>query len=219
MNDGYFKTIKEFRDTKPAYKLIGDAVKELLPTKGNRVGFIISFLIAMIFASIIGVSIKTVEILSNVVGVLLNVQLAMFGCVFTVYSILLAFLSDGYMKRLGKIETNNKTSVLKQSTTYYESILFLYFINIGITGVISLLTSCLSPDFRLTESICFDTILATGLLLIYFLFSFRLFYELKSTIYNTVVLFRASIAYRFIDYSVEENQENAENEKEEGGIH
>lgn len=214
VNDSYFKTIKEFREMKPAHKLIADAMKELLPTKGNRFGFLLSLFVAIIFAVIIGFSKETVEILSKTADVLLNVQLAVFGCIFAVYSILLAFLSDGYMKRLGKIEAEGKTSILKQSTTYYESVLFLYFINIGLTGIVTLLTNCLSPTFRLTENIYFDTGLATVLLLTYFFFSFRVFYELKSTIYNTIVLFRASIAYRFIDYAVEENDENPKDEKE-----
>lgn len=33
--------------------------------------------------------------------------------------------------------------------------------------------------------------------------SFRAFYEVKSVIYNTIVLFRASIVYKFIDFSIE----------------
>ena len=216
MDDRYFKTIKEFQETKPARKLITLAVKELFPAKGNWFGFVLSLVIAIIFALIVGFAQNTVDMLSKTAEILLNIQLAIFGCVFAVYSILLAFLSDGYMKRLAKIEDQNKGSFLKQSTTYYESILFLYFFNIGITGIVVLLMACLPLDFRLTNSICFDTSLAAILLFLYYLFSFRIFYELKSVIYNTVVLFRASIAYRFIDFSVEDDKsEVVSKEKDE----
>ncbi|MEG1564555.1 MAG: hypothetical protein RR365_12645 [Bacteroides sp.] len=119
------------------------------------------------------------------------------------------------MKRLAKIEVKGKGSQLKQSTTYYESVLFLYFINIGITGGANLLMVCLEPNFRLTTNFVFDTWLAVILLLVYFAFSFRVFYELKSTIYNTIVLFRASIEYRFIDFSVEDDSSNTNNEEED----
>lgn len=47
----------------------------------------------------------------------------------------------------------------------------------------------------------------TALMILYFTFSFRVFYEVKSTIYNTIVLFRASIAYKFIDFSIDKSDE------------
>lgn len=215
MKDSYFNTIKEFRETQPARKLILCALKEIMPTKGNRTGFVLSFIVAVGFAIIVGCAADTVKLLSNAAGILMNVQLAVFGCVFAVYSILLAFLSDGYMQRLAKINANGTTSLLKQSTTYYESVLFLYFINIGITGVVNMLTVCLDPNFRLTTNLGLDTGLAIFLLLIYFMFSFRIFYELKSTIYNTIVLFRASIAYRFIDFSVDDDSDDTNNVEED----
>jgi hypothetical protein len=200
VNDSYFKTIKDFRTTSSAKKLILNAMYEILPTKGNKFGFIFTHLIAVFFAVILGCSENTVELLSKVTGIMLNIQLAIFGCVFAVYSILLAFLSNDYMKNLAKIDYEQNTSMLKESTTYYESVLFLFFINIGLTGIITLLTTCISPSFRLTDNLTFDTCLAIVILIIYFGYSFRVFYELKSTIYNTIVLFRASIAYRFISF-------------------
>ncbi len=95
-----------------------------------------------------------------------------------------------------------------KSLTYYESVLFLYFINIGLSGILILLTDCLPTDVRLTSNLLFDNSLASIMLMLYFVFSFRVFYEVKSTIYNTVVLFRASIAYRFLDFSVEDNDDD-----------
>lgn len=214
MSNSYFKTIEEFRETQPARKLIIHAIKEILPNKANWVGFILSLLAAVIIAIQIGIAENTVEILSQVAEMLINVQLAIFGCVFAVYSILLAFLSDGYMQRLAKIKATEKTSYLKQSTTYYESVLFLYFINIGLTGAIILAMKCLPTNFRLTSNLYLDNSLATLTLLFYFAFSFRVFYEIKSTIYNTIVLFRASIAFRFLDFSVESNsKQEAEQEQ------
>lgn len=215
LKNNYFSTIEEFKETQPARVLMVSALKEIMPSKGNLFGFVLSIVLALLFSIIIGKSNDTVILAKEVASTLINIQLAIFGCVFAVYSILLAFLSDGYMKRLSKIKGSNKTSMLKQSTTYYESVLFLYFINIGFTGMILLLCSCLNPYFRLTSSVEFDTIFAMLLLMIYFGFSFRVFYELKSTIYNTIVLFRASISYKFIDFVYEDsNNEKEEDEKE-----
>lgn len=65
----------------------------------------------------------------------------------------------------------------------------------------------LPSDFRLTTNWLFDCLFATALMILYFTFSFRVFYEVKSTIYNTIVLFRASIAYKFIDFSIDKSDE------------
>ncbi|WP_294852256.1 hypothetical protein [uncultured Oscillibacter sp.] len=208
MQNDFFRTVDEFRETQPARKLISNALKELIPARNNWVGFVISLILGTFIAARIGFANSTVELLSKTCETLIDVQLAIFGCVFAVYSILLAFLSDGYMKRLAKIPVSKKTSMLKQSLTYYESVLFLYFINIGLSGILILLTDCLPTDVRLTSNLLFDNSLASIILMLYFVFSFRVFYEVKSTIYNTVVLFRASIAYRFLDFSVEDNDDD-----------
>lgn len=157
----------------------------------------------------IGFSAETVVLLVGALNTLIGVQLGIFGCIFAVYSIILAFLSDSYMKKLAEIPITNKAkkSMLTQSTTYYESVLFLYFINIGLTGISLILCNCLPSDFRLTTNWLFDCLFATALMILYFTFSFRVFYEVKSTIYNTIVLFRASIAYKFIDFSIDKSDE------------
>lgn len=215
MSEKYFTAIKEFNKTESAKALICNSLKELVPIKGNRVGFFLSLILALFFAFLIGLAENTVDLLSKATDVLIGMQLAIFGCIFAVYSILLAFLNNEYMKRLANVKTKDGVSQLKQSVTYYESVLFLFFINIGITCTITLLVKCLNPNFRLTQNIYFDTSSAVILIFIYFTFSFRVFYELKSTIYNTIVLFRASIAYKFIDFNIEDkDKENNDGRKQ-----
>ena len=62
-------------------------------------------------------------------------------------------------------------------------------------------------DYILTQSDLANSIMAIALLLIYYTFSLRVIYELKSTIYNTVLLFRASLAYKILSF-VEENKKS-----------
>ncbi len=215
LKEYYYNTIKEFMETQPAWALMVSALKEIMPSKGNLFGFVLSVVLALLFSIIIGISNDTVMLVKEATSILINIQLAVFGCVFAVYSILLAFFSDRYMKRLSRIDASKNTSMLKRCTKYYESVLFLYFINIGFTGMILLLCSCLDPCFRLTSSVEFDTIFTFLLLLIYFGFSFRVFYELKSTIYNTIVLFRVSISYKFIDFANEDSANETKESEEE----
>ena len=66
-------------------------------------------------------------------------------------------------------------------------------------------------DYILTQSDLANSIMAIALLLIYYTFSLRVIYELKSTIYNTVLLFRASLAYKILSF-VEEKKSEEKND-------
>lgn len=205
MDDDFFSTIDEYRETKPSHILIIKAFKEIKPSPQNWCSYVIFFLLSAYTAASISFAKETVELVSVIAHHLIEIQLAIFGCIFAVYSILLAFLSDGYMKRLARIKEKDKTSMLKNSITYYESVLFLYFISIISSGALIVLTDFLPFDASLTSNLMLDNVLSAIGLLVYLLYCFRVIYEVKSTIYNTIVLFRASIAYRFIDFLEEES--------------
>ncbi|MCR4962871.1 MAG: hypothetical protein K6B40_03190 [Firmicutes bacterium] len=215
MKNVFFKTVEEFRETQSAKLLIITALREIVPSSQNWFSALLSIILAAVVAFKVGFAPETVDLTSKICGRLIEIQLAIFGCVFAVYSILLAFLSDGYMKRLAKVPDKDKTSFLKRSITYYESVLFLFFINIGLSGVLLIIMDILPPDARLTSNLLLDSLMASVGLLLYYAFSFRVFYEVKSTIYNTIVLFRASIAYRFLDFAIEESEVEDDSETEE----
>ena len=152
---------------------------------------------------------------------LLTLQLAIFGVVFTIYSIILAFLTDEYLKQLAGIPNNGeKKSFLFENITYYEFILYLYFMNLIVTGIVLLININLSDNFRLTSFLdiniqeniglewCFflDKLFAFLFFVLYLWYSFRGFYELKSTIYNTILLFRGRMMYRFLAFINEDDE-------------
>lgn len=202
----YFSRIEEFTDYPTAKFMIISALKEILPRKGGRFAFFISFILGILFSIKIGIDDKTVILTLSAIQTILNVLLAIFACIFAVYSILLAFLSDSYIKKLLKIDYENNTSYLKTSTTYFEGVLFLYFVAIGITGVLLLFLNCIDPMYVLTSNQMLNNSLAATLLTLYFTFVFRVFYEVKSTIYNTIILFRASIAYKILAIAQSEKE-------------
>ena len=147
-------------------------------------------------------------------GILLDVEIALFGCVFSVYSILLAFLSDNYVKKLLQIDYHGQTSYLRRSTRYYEAALFIYFVAIGLSLICKLIVECLPQNFILTNSDCLNEILAGLLLYVYFSYSLRAIYELKSIIGNTLLLFRASIQYKILAFQEDGQTETRDDELE-----
>ena len=218
MDKDYSHTIEEIIEKNPARVFIKRALKGIIPTKNVWECTIFVFLClagALVSYKVAFVP-ETVELVSKLCGHLIEIQLALFSCVFAVYSILLAFLSNDYMKRLSKIKGTDGTSSLKQYTTYYESVLFLFFVNIAATGALLLATDFLPVDASLTTTLNFENKLAFFGLFLYFSFSFRVFYEIKSTIYNTIILFRYSIVYRFMSFANEDEANNNDSLNVEG---
>ncbi len=203
----YFSTIDEFIKETPAKKLIAHAFVEIRPSKKNWVGSWLSFGIGLFFAILVGIDENTIKILISIEGIILSAQLNIFAYLFTIYAILLAFLSDKYIKELSKVDEGNGVSSLKSRTSYYESILFLYFIGLATTGVLSIFLNCIPTDWVLTSNKIANNTMAIVLLLVYFTYTFRIFYELKSTIYNTVIMFRESIAYKLLIIVKNEKEE------------
>ncbi len=208
-NNPYISSIGDFVDNSPAYKLIYTSMRELLPNRKNWFGFILCLCVGAVLAYIVGCAENTVALAAQTCEILLGVQLPIFACIFVVYLILLAFLGDSYIKKLLNIDYGNGSNYFKTSTRYFESVLFIYFVAIILSLILKLFLSCMPYDYILTQSDLTNSIMAVALLLIYYTFSLRVIYELKSTIYNTVLLVRANSAYKMLSF-VEENKNSEE---------
>ena len=211
MREKYFSTIEEFEKETPAKDMIIKALKEIKPDRENPWVFIISAVLALLLAFRIGWIGNAVTISLIVVSFLFNALLPIFAVLFTIYSLLLAFMNEEYIRELASIkERSEDVSFLMEGTSYYESILFLYFIGVGITGALFLYLNCIDSEFGVTAfwvtnkaakatAYVVDSVLAVVLLTFYFFYVFRIFAEIKSIIYNTIVLFRASVALKLLN--------------------
>lgn len=197
----YETAVSEFNEKRSTWEQVWNALKEeLWPNRKNWFGAVFSTVLALLITYIIVKSEETVAISNSVCGILLDVQLSIFGCLFAVYSILLVFFGDDYLKKLLQIDYHKKSSYLKASTRYYEAALLIYFVAIGISLVFKLILECLPAQYILTNNNSLNEFLAGIILGIYFLFSIRAIYELKSIIGNTLLLFRTSIQLRIISF-------------------
>ena len=119
----YQTALEDFQDDNPVWRQIWTAiVTEFMPNKRNWFGTVFSFTLGLILTYIIVQSVETVSLTGTICGILLDVEIALFGCVFSVYSILLAFLSDNYVKKLLQIDYHGQTSYLRRSTRYLSLI-------------------------------------------------------------------------------------------------
>ena len=186
--------------------MLKQAFKELVPQRNGQGKWdgiwilVIDIILSIFFAIRISFFMDTLSVFAEIIDKMIDIEIAIFGCVFTVYTILLAFFSDDFMKRLAEIKVNQKESYLQGAINYFGSVLFLWFLNISITAFGYFFTKSFDKSWCLVDDITINNIMSTGLLFLFFSFSFRVFFELKSTIYSLIILFRSSIAYRFLEY-------------------
>ncbi len=208
----YRAAAEEFNDERSVWRQIWNAIcEELCPNKRNWFGAVISLVLGIGLTITLVRSEETVSLAGKLCGILLDVQIAIFGCIFAVYSILLTFLSDDYIKKLVRIGYYDHTSYLKASTRYYEAALFIYFVAIGISLIYKLIIECMPQYYVLTDNNQINELSAGIALFIYFVYSIRTVYELKSIVGNTLLLFRTSIQFRILSF---ENNETSQSENE-----
>ena len=202
----YDDAINEFKHSPSACIMLKQAFKELVPQRNGQGKWdgiwilVIDIILSIFFAIRISFFMDTLSVFAEIIDKMIDIEIAIFGCVFTVYTILLAFFSDDFMKRLAEIKVNQKESYLQGAINYFGSVLFLWFLNISITAFGYFFTKSFDKSWCLVDDITINNIMSTGLLFLCFSFSFRVFFELKSTIYSLIILFRSSIAYRFLEY-------------------
>lgn len=206
----YSRVMKEFLDDRKVWQQILDHLKsELIPDKSNWLVFVFSLFSGVILAVVVGVAETTVQLAREISAIFLDVQIALFGCIFAVYSILLAFLSDEYVKKLLSIDYHQQSSYLSKSTRYYEAALLIYFVSIILSLCMKIILICIPEGFLLTDNMAVNESLASLMLALYFVFSIRVICELKSVVANTLLLFRSSMAFK-IQRFAEEDESSTE---------
>ena len=83
----YSSAADAFTEERSTWKQIWDSIcTELLPDRKNWFGAIFSIVIALVLSAILATSKDTVFLSQNICGILMDVQIAIFGCIFAVYS-------------------------------------------------------------------------------------------------------------------------------------
>lgn len=202
----YSRVMEEFIDDRAVWKqILGHLKAELLPDKHNWFIFAFSALSGIVLAMFVGTVDDTVTLAREISSIFLDVQIALFGCIFAVYSILLAFLSDKYVKKLLLLDYHSQSSYLSKSTRYYEAALLIYFVAIIFSLTMKIILLCTPEDFLLTSNMVLNESLASFFLAAYFSFSIRVICELKSVVANTLLLFRSSIAFKIRGFAEEDS--------------
>ena len=99
----------------PSNKIIKMALKMIKLKKDDVILGIIALLLGAYISWKTSFSFETVVVTNSIISEFLNVQLALFGIIFTIYSIILAFFNDNMLKILSRIKMDNgEKSKLKE---------------------------------------------------------------------------------------------------------
>lgn len=217
MKEEYRAVIEEYSVEETNKDLFMRALKEIMPNRKNFLGWIIAVVCSSAIILDLQYSANSLKLIEELVEFFSTIQLGILGVVFTVYSILLVFLSKKYIKITAIMEKNlteTGKSVLKDFTDYYEIVLFLNFFALLFTVIIYIVVRFgVELYIFLHTGIecillnrCLDVFL-NMLLWLYILFSIRIIYEIKSLIYNTRIVFRMSMVINLIDIGQEDDRE------------
>ncbi len=207
-NTDYYAASKDFVPQKATWRRIcGLIFKELRPVKNNWLAAALPCVGGAVLAWIIGSAEDTVQMTDTICTVFLEIHVAVFGCILTAYSILLAFLDDKYIKKLLRIDYEGNANYLKAGTEYFESAMYIYVVGILLSLAVKLIVICMPNDFVLTSNGLVNESLAAGLLFGYLAYAIRATYEIKSVVANTATLFGGSLAFRIQAFATEMDEE------------
>ena len=120
----YDRSLDEFIRKFQPKDIIKNAIREIVPNKRNWKSFCILVIISIILSLAVAFNKNTISIVSNIANKMIDIQLAVFGSVLAIYSIILVLLDDEFTKLLAKLEDSekeNKTE-LNKSIQYMESV-------------------------------------------------------------------------------------------------
>lgn len=135
---------------------------------------------------------ETVSLIKNFSDLSQTILITIFAGLLTFYTIIISIISKNNIKTLVKVNSGSKT-LLESALEYYERNLMMYFIGIFSTFILQTYLELVPDNYNLTKIYVLDCLLAFIPMYIYITTIFRLIYELKSTIYNTIMLSNSSI--------------------------
>ncbi len=196
---------EQLSDIKPSSKMLLNSLKKLLPHKNDYGSFIISVILSIALSIIICLHSNMIQLALSTFEIILPIMIAIFGCVLTAFSIIIAVSNDTFLRILSTSEAkrdNSKksNSILVEYISYFESVLYIYFFGLIITGLNMLFLKCIPDCSNFTINFYTRKLIAIILLSIYYALAFRILFELKSTIGNMVGLFRLSLANKNLDF-------------------
>lgn len=196
----------------PSEELVKSALKDLKVEKKDRNSRIILFFFCLLLGGLVGTNNDTVIIFQESLEIIMNILLALFGVIFTGYSLLQAFMNKQMLRHLLSDIIKNKEgkeeSTLQNINQNFLYLMILYVIAIVITLIIRIVLFCIPNSFTLFSEIRSNNLAATGLIAIYFSYVGIIFVRTVSFLSSIFHLFNIYAVTKVIEMLDEEEKED-----------
>ncbi len=202
------KIVKNLFNKKSSKQILLQGLKELIPQKGTYLETIIIGILAIIISIAVGVSESTVIMIRDIIELINNVMLAIFGIVFTGYALFQALVDTALLKRLMTVESNGKP-FFSISNDYFVRVMIVNSLAIFINVILLILTKIIPDYWYAFDSNLVNNSIASILIFIYLYFELMNIWEIKSFVFNVYQLFNINAGEKMINImNDEENEES-----------
>lgn len=203
MNEKVIENIESIAQNRHLKNLSRDMLSEIRFSKKSLFQYFISITSAIILSYVLTYKGNTVELMAYAVEVINGGDLAFLAIIFGTYAIFQALMTDSVIWVLLKSDNN----LLNISNKSFLHLILLYLVNIMINIVLLILLKAIPDEYCFFDSLAVCNIAAFVLELIYFTYSFLIFYEMKNFTVNLYQMFNVYNIYRALDL-VEKNDED-----------
>lgn len=179
------------------------------PIKGSRWQWAISIFISIIFSLLYACNAKTVSLFSECVGVINNIFLAVIAMEMGAYALFQALLSDELVLVLYKYDKE----MLDESNIAFLGVILLYWSSIFLNLIIITVIKVIPENFLMSNSIMISEGIAFVLMIIYFSFSMRVFFEVRNFAINLYNVFKAYNRVSLLNGMKKENESQQKDNK------
>lgn len=182
--------------------IVLDALCELAPKKKNYKNSIIIVVVCLIPSFLMGISYDTYSLFLGSIDIINNSITAVFGIIFTGYALFQAFINDELLIRLlnePDREKKDKRSKLQETNENFVGLMMLCIISIILNVFLKITISSVPEEFVVFDKRIYNNIVVIILMEIYFVFNAKIFWELKSFVFNIFQLFNLHAASKIID--------------------
>ena len=201
--------IEQLLQSEPSEKLLFKAIRALKVEKKNRKSRWILVVICCILGSIVGIHKETVTIFRESIDAILNVSLALFGVIFTGYSLLQAFMNKQMLLQLlkdTKVCDGGEKSRLQDINENFVYLMLLYVIAIIVTLIIKIVMFCFPDSFTLFLNMIVNNVIAVSLIAVYFIFIGIILWRTVSFVSTIFQLFNIYAVTRVLEMIDEEEK-------------
>lgn len=193
----YRKRISELQLDKPR-DFIFKSFAELTPCNDrlSMARWIVCGALALFFSYSVFQAENPQDSILACLSLIIDIDLGIFGIIATIFSIVFIFINSHFLEEASEMENGQGVGAVNELVAYYSHLLCLYSICLTTSIVVFFITRCTnlaspgsSPWYIMTgKCILFS---------LYLTLIFRLFAELRSAVYNLILLANTSMALKY----------------------